>query len=117
VAEDLPAELDRRLDDLRMMIADVAVESRAGADAALAHDVHDAPDADPVAVIALRPSAHRGHRRLRRVGAAGNAEGQREVGFGLEIFNGLMLAVLEKVEVVFGEVGDQRAMLVLNVEE
>src|SRR5437016_4939370 len=48
VAEDLPAELDRGLHDLRMVVADVAVEVGAGADAALLQHLHDPPDADPV---------------------------------------------------------------------
>src|ERR1019366_5970257 len=46
-----------------------------------------------------------------------DAEGQREIGFGLEVFDGLGLAVLEQVEVILGEAGDQRAMLVFDVEE
>src|SRR5439155_18249031 len=78
VAEDLPAQLDRGFDDLRVMVADVAVEGRAGADAAPAQDIHDAPDADPVTVIALRPGAHRGHSRAAVIGARGDAAGQRE---------------------------------------
>src|SRR6516162_3590198 len=60
VAEDLPAELDRSADDLRVMVADVAVQRRASADAVLAQHIHQPPDADPVAIIALRPGAHRG---------------------------------------------------------
>ena len=54
---------------------------------------------------------------LAAAGIDEDPKGEREVGFGLEIFNGLMLAVLEEVEVVLGEVGDQRTVLVLNVEE
>src|ERR1700693_443324 len=46
-----------------------------------------------------------------------NAEGQREIGVGLEILNSLMLAVFEQVEVVLVQVWNQRAMLVLNVKE
>src|SRR5437016_6189459 len=60
------------------MVADVAVEGRAGADAVLAQHIHDAPDADPVAVVALRPGAHRGYRRAAVIGARGDAAGQRE---------------------------------------
>jgi len=54
---------------------------------------------------------------LAAAGIDEDPKGQREVGFGLEIFNGLMLAVLEEVEVVLGQVGDQRTMLVLNIEK
>src|SRR6266481_442608 len=46
-----------------------------------------------------------------------DAEGQRQVGFGPEIFNALGLAVFEQVEVVLAQVGNQRATLVLDVEE
>jgi len=35
MAEDLPAELDRGANDLRVVVADVAVQGRAGADAVL----------------------------------------------------------------------------------
>ena len=60
---------------------------------------------------------HFEHAQLAIAGIDENAEGQRQIGFGLEIFDGLGLAVLGDVKVVFGEVGDQRAMLVFDVEE
>ncbi len=78
VAEDLPAELDGGADDLRVMVADVAVQGRAGADAVPAQDLHQPPDADPVAVVALRPGAHRGRISDRAAGLAGDAAAQRE---------------------------------------
>src|SRR6266849_6163066 len=79
MAEDLPAELDRGLHDLRVMVANVAVEVRAGADAALLQHLHNPPDADPVAVVALRPGAHRGGwLRTSVVRAAGDADAQRK---------------------------------------
>ena len=78
VAEDLPAQFDRGFDDLRVVIADVAVQGRAGADPVFLQHIHDPPDADAVAVIALRPGAHRGNRRLARIGASRDAAGQRE---------------------------------------
>ena len=54
---------------------------------------------------------------LAAAGIDQDAQRKREIGFGLEVFDGLRLAVLEEVEVVFGEVGNQRAMLVFDVEE
>src|SRR5262249_53785529 len=78
VAEDLPAELDRGPDDLRMVVADVAVQGRAGADAVLAEHIHPPPDADPVAVITLRPRPHRGRIPGGRARERGNAAGERK---------------------------------------
>src|SRR5258708_17103408 len=46
-----------------------------------------------------------------------NAESQREIGFGPEIFNGLELAVFEQVEVVLGKIRNQRSMFVLHVKK
>src|ERR1039458_7425791 len=54
---------------------------------------------------------------LAAAGVDENAEGQREIGFGLEVFDGLGLAVLEQGEVVFGGGGGQGAMFVFDVEE
>ena len=53
-----PGEPPGLLDDLRMVIAELAVQRGAGADAVTAQHLHDPPDADPVAVIAHRPVAH-----------------------------------------------------------
>src|SRR5215510_4809778 len=57
MADQLPAEPTGLLDDLRMMIADLAVQRGAGADAIAGQNLHDPPDADPVAVIPNRPVA------------------------------------------------------------
>ena len=54
---------------------------------------------------------------LAAAGIDQDAEGQRQIGFGLEILDGLRLAIFEDFEVVFGEVGDQRAVFVFDVEE
>ena len=56
---ELPAEFDRVLDDLRVVIADIAVDRRGGAYAMLGQHIHDAENTDAVAVIALTPGAHR----------------------------------------------------------
>src|SRR6516162_3905042 len=78
VAEDLPAELDRRPDDLRVVVADVAVQCRAGADAVLAQHIHQPPDADPIAIVALRPGAYRRRIARRGAGLTGDAAGERK---------------------------------------
>src|SRR6267378_3445839 len=78
VAEDLPTELDCGADDLRVVVADVAVQCRAGADAVLAQHIHQPPNADPVAVVALRPGPYRGCVAGRRAGLAGDAAGERK---------------------------------------
>ena len=46
-----------------------------------------------------------------------NAEGERLVGFRSEVLDGLRLAVFKHGEVVFGKVGHEQAMLVLDIEE
>ena len=46
-----------------------------------------------------------------------DAEGERQVRFGGEVFDGLRFAVFEDREVVFGKVGHECAMLVLDVKE
>ena len=58
MADQLPAEPQGLLDDLRVMIADLAVERGAGADAVSRQDFHDPPDADSIAIVAHRPVAH-----------------------------------------------------------
>src|SRR5438477_2365018 len=55
VADQLPPEPARLLDDLRMVIANFAVKRGAGADAVAGQHLHDPPDADPVAVIPHGP--------------------------------------------------------------
>src|SRR5262252_208366 len=78
VAKDLPAELHRRPHNLWVMVADVAVEGRAGADAVLAEHIHQPPDADAIAVVALRPGAHRGRVADGRAGIRGDAAAEWE---------------------------------------
>ena len=57
------------------------------------------------------------HARLAGAGVDHDAQGQRLVRFRRKILDGLRLAVLEHLEVVFGEVGNQHAVLVLHIEE
>src|SRR5262249_21758040 len=78
VAEDLPAELDRGAHDLRVLVADVAVQCRAGPNAVLAQHIHRPPDAAPVAVVGWRPGAHRGRIAGWRPGLAGDTAGERK---------------------------------------
>src|ERR1700733_6801210 len=53
-----PAEPGAVLDDLRMMVADLAVQCGTGAYAIARQNLHDPPHADPVAVVAHRPVAY-----------------------------------------------------------
>ncbi len=57
------------------------------------------------------------HAGLAGAGIDHDAQGQRLVRFRREILDGLRLAVLEHLEIVFGEIGNQHAMLVLHIEE
>ena len=76
--EDLPAELDCRPDDLRVVVANIAVEGRAAPDAVFAQHIHQPPNADPVAIVALGPGTHRWRIAWRRPGVAGDAAGERK---------------------------------------
>src|SRR5262249_48330607 len=58
MADQLPTEPAGLLDDLRVMVANLAVERGAGADTVAGQNLHDPPDADPVAVIPHGPVAH-----------------------------------------------------------
>ena len=78
VAEDFPAKLDRGANNLGMMVTNVAIQRRAGADAMLAEQIHESPDANAVAVIALRPSADRWRVAGRRSGIRWDPAGQRK---------------------------------------
>src|ERR1039458_9825639 len=60
---------------------------------------------------------HVEHSQLAAGGIDEDAERQRQVRFGGEIFNGLRLAVFEDRKVVLGKVGNERAVLVFDVEE
>ena len=60
---------------------------------------------------------HVEHSELAAGGINEDAEGQRQIRFGGEVFDGLRLAVFEDLEVIFGEVGNERAVLVFDVEE
>jgi hypothetical protein len=42
------------------------------------------------------------------------ADGQRQIGFAREVFDGLRLAVFEDREIVLGQVADQAAVLVMH---
>ena len=46
-----------------------------------------------------------------------DTESQGEIRFGFEIFDGLWFAILEEVKIFLVEMGNKRAMLVLDVEE
>jgi len=54
---------------------------------------------------------------LAATGIEEDPESQGQIGLGLEIFDRLGLPILEKVEVVFGEVGNERAVFIFDVEE
>ncbi len=60
---------------------------------------------------------HVEHSRLAGTGVKQNAERQRQIRFSGKIFDGLRFAVLRNLKLVFGQVGDQPAFLVLDVEE
>ena len=46
-----------------------------------------------------------------------NAKGERQIRFGGEVLDGLRLAVFEDLEIIFGQIGNQHAVLVFDVEE
>ena len=46
-----------------------------------------------------------------------NAEGERLIGLCGEILDGLWLAIFKNLEIIFAEVGNQRAMFVLDVKK
>ena len=54
---------------------------------------------------------------LAAAGINKDAESQRKIGFGFEILYYLDLPILEEVEVILIEVGDQRSVLVFDVKE
>src|SRR2546421_7162969 len=60
MADPFPAEFAALLDDFRVMVAHLAVQRGAGADAVATQYLHQPPDADAVAVITHRPVAHVG---------------------------------------------------------
>ena len=75
VPHELPAELDRILDDLGIIVAHLAVEGGGAAHAMTCHHLHQAKDADAVAVVARRPiddigclASPAGHRLVQREG-------------------------------------------------
>src|SRR6516164_10713870 len=62
--DQLPAEPAGFLNNLRVMVANLAIERGAGAYAMAGQNFHDPPDANAVAIVAHRPVAH-----VRDVGA------------------------------------------------
>ena len=60
---------------------------------------------------------HLEHLPLAAAGIDQNAQGQGEVGFGGEILDGLRVAVLVDLEVVPGQIGNQPAFLIFDIEE
>ena len=60
---------------------------------------------------------HIEHARLAAAGVDQDAEGEREIGFGGEIFDGLGLAVFRHLEVVLRQAGDEAALFVLHIEK
>src|SRR4051794_23379430 len=65
VAHELPTQLHRPVDYLRMVIADVAVQRDRAAYSITRQHVEEAPDADAIAIVAQRPTSHVGNLRLR----------------------------------------------------
>src|ERR1019366_6588521 len=55
--------------------------------------------------------------QLAAAGVNQDPQCKRQVRFGSEVLDGLLLAVLEDVKVIFGHVRDQRAVLVFDIEE
>ena len=60
---------------------------------------------------------HVEHAHLAAAGIDQNAQGQGKIGFSGEVLDGLRLAVLEDFKVILREIGNQGALLVLDVEE
>ena len=54
---------------------------------------------------------------LAAAGVDQDAERERQIRFGGEVLDGLRSAVLSDVEVTFGQVGDERALFVFDVEK
>jgi hypothetical protein len=80
VPHELPAELDRLLDDLGIVVAHLTVESGGAAHTMTCHHFHQTKDADTVAVVAWRPIDNIGC----LAGPAGHRLVQRE---GLDVWN------------------------------
>src|SRR5207237_9919059 len=73
VSHELPAELLRFVDDLRVRVAHLAVQRHRAAHAVARHHLHQAPDADAVAVVARRPGENVGDQDARAAGDVGHA--------------------------------------------
>ena len=78
VSHELPAELLRFVDDLRVRVAQLAVQRHGAAHAVARHHLHQAPDADAVAVVARRPGQDIGDQAARAARAVGHALIQRK---------------------------------------
>src|ERR1700733_15715337 len=60
---------------------------------------------------------HVKHALLAPAGIDEDTERQRKIGFGLEVFDGLLFTVFKDVELLFGQIGNQGAVLVFDVEK
>jgi hypothetical protein len=58
---ELPAKLDRSLDDLGVDVAHIAVQRGRPADAVPGQHIEKAPDSDAIAIFADRPAAYVGN--------------------------------------------------------
>jgi len=79
VAHVLPAECVSRLDDLRIVMANVGIQCHGTADVVLLHDVDHAPYSDPHPVIAPCVIQHVGYKVRRNVGDRRGRAVEREV--------------------------------------